>query len=359
MTVVDQILAGAGRAPDRTAMVQQAGEAVSYGALATRIETHAAMLRRAGVTRGDRCGVIAPQGAGFVEAALGVMAAGACLVPIPPDQPDATLEAFVARAGLAHVVRMDSAGLAHRACAVASGTDTSNDAAFRALEPAYLRYTSGSTSARKGVVLGHATILARLDAANRGMQIEADDRIMWLLPMAHHFVVSILLYLQRGATVLLPSSSLAQPVLEFAAQARPTVFYASPYHYHLLAKDRSERALESVRLAVSTAEGLRADIGERFAARFGHPLVQALGIIEVGLSIMNLARPRAKPTALGCPLPDYEVWLRGDDGRPVPDPSAPERSGEICIRGPGLFDAYLEPWTPSEAVLDPDGFRHR
>ncbi len=338
-------------------MVQQAGGTVSYGALAGRIATHASTLQRAGVARGDRCGVIAPQGVGFVEAALGVMAAGACLVPIPPDQPDGTLETFVARAGLAHVVRVDGDVLSHGACTGAPVSAPIDDAAFRALAPAYLRYTSGTTSARKGVVLGHATILARLDAANRGMQIDADDRIMWLLPMAHHFVVSILLYLQRGATVLLPSSSLAQPVLEFAQSVQPTVFYASPYHYNLLAKDRSARALESVRLAVSTAEGLRADIGQRFATRFGQPLVQALGIIEVGLSIMNLVRPQEKPTALGRPLPDYDVWLRGEDGHPVPDPSAPERSGEICIRGPGLFDAYLEPWTPARALLDPDGFR--
>jgi len=337
-------------------MVQQAGETVSYGTLAARIARHASTLRQAGVARGDRCGVIAPQGAGFVETALGVMATGACLVPIPPDHPDATLEAFVARAGLAHLVRADGGEFSHRT-GVATTAGADDDMAFRALEPAYLRYTSGSTSARKGVVLGHATILARLDAANRGMQIDADDRIMWLLPMAHHFVVSILLYLQRGATVLLPSSSLAQPVLEFAQSARPTIFYASPYHYHLLAKDRSEHTLASVRLAVSTAEGLRADVGTRFAARFGLPLVQALGIIEVGLSVMNLVCAQTKPTALGRPLPDYEVWLRGDDGRPVSDPSAPERSGEICIRGPGMFDAYLEPWTPARTVLAPDGFR--
>jgi long-chain acyl-CoA synthetase len=146
-------------------------------------------------------------------------------------------------------------------------------------------------------------------------------------------------------------------VLDFAAAAGPTVFYASPYHLNLLAKDRSDAPLAGVRLAVSTAEGLRAEVGHRFAARFGLPLVQALGIIEVGLAVMNLASPASSPDALGRPLPDYDVWLRGDDGAPIADPSAPERSGELCIRGPGLFDAYLEPWTPASVLLAPDGFR--
>ena len=41
---------------------------------------------------------------------------------------------------------------------------------------------------------------------------------------------------------------------------------------------------------------------------------QALGIIEVGLPVANLAAAAAKPEALGRPLPDYQVWLRGEDG---------------------------------------------
>jgi long-chain acyl-CoA synthetase len=38
-------------------------------------------------------------------------------------------------------------------------------------------------------------------------------------------------------------------------------------------------------------------------------------------------------------------------------PTSPERTGEICIRGPGLLDAYLEPWLPAARILVPDGFR--
>ena len=89
------------------------------------------------------------------------------------------------------------------------------------------------------MILGHAAILARLAAANRGLGIGPGDRILWLLPMAHHFVVSILLYLRYGATILLPAGSLARPILELAARERATVLYASPYHMNLLAKDAS------------------------------------------------------------------------------------------------------------------------
>jgi long-chain acyl-CoA synthetase len=235
--------------------------------------------------------------------------------------------------------------------------DGAGEEAFRALGPAYLRFTSGTTSERKGVILSHRRIEERLAAANQALRVGPEDRILWLLPMAHHFVVSILLYLRYGATILLPASSLARPVLELAARERATLLYASPYHHHLLSKDTSGIALPGVRLAISTAEGLRAEVAARFRERFGIALAQALGIIEVGLPVINLADAETKPTALGRPLSAYDVWLRGEDGRRLEGPGGPERTGEICIRGPGLFDAYLSPWTPASRIVEPDGFR--
>jgi len=366
VTVLDAIRQQALARPAHAALVQERavsgdspatdGERVSYAELVAQAESHAKRLRAAGVEPGQRCGLVARQGRGFIEAALGVLAADACLVPIPDDHKGEVLERFADRAQLHHLLREEEE-FACRTRPHAQPVDRQGDALFRALRPAYLRFTSGSTSRRKGVVLGHVAILRRLDAANRGLGIGPEDRVLWLLPMAHHFVVSILLYLSRGASILLPASSLARPVLEFAARERATVLYASPYHFNLLSKDGSELGLGALRLAVSTAEGQRADVARRFAERFGQPVVQALGIIEVGLPVINLASAREKPDALGRALPDYEVWLRGEDGEPLQGPTSPERSGEICIRGPGLLDAYMDPWLPAREVLEPDGFR--
>ena len=84
----------------------------------------------------------------------------------------------------------------------AQPVDDQNDEEFRACDPAYIRFTSGTTGRRKGILLGHQTIIDRLDAANAILQIDSTDRIWFALPMADHFIVSILLYLSRGATVL-------------------------------------------------------------------------------------------------------------------------------------------------------------
>jgi acyl-CoA synthetase (AMP-forming)/AMP-acid ligase II len=72
---------------------------------------------------------------------------------------------------------------------------------------------------------------------------------------------------------------------------------------------------------------------------------------------VNIASAASKPLALGRPLPDFDVWLRDADGTPLHGATSPERTGEICIRGPGLFDAYLDPWAPAPSLLGSDGFR--
>jgi long-chain acyl-CoA synthetase len=360
VTVIDSIREQAARAPEQPALVLDDGQGgvrtVSAAELVGSFEAHAKRLRAEGVRPGDRCGLLARQGRGFIELALGILASGGCLAPIPEDHRGAALDAFLERARLHHVVEEEEAGFAFCTRRPAAG-NPAEEAAYRALRPAYLRFTSGTTSRRKGVILGHDTILARTAAANRALRIGPGDRVLWLLPMAHHFVVSILLYLRQGAAILLPASSLARPVLELAGRGGATVCYASPNHVKLLASDASSLGLSHLRLAISTADGLRAPVARAFEQRFGIPVAQALGIIEVGLPVANLASAARKPEALGRPLPDFQVWLRGEDGQALTGPTSPERSGEICIRGPGMLDAYLDPWLTASEILEHGSFR--
>jgi long-chain acyl-CoA synthetase len=359
MKVLDRLRDHAKARPDHPALLVDRGdgapEVVSYARLVADFEALGAELREKGVRAGDRCGLRAQQGRPFVEAALGILAAGACMVPIPDDTSGDALAAAVSESSLHHLLE----ALPERSFQSfddVPAVDGRGDTLFRSLAPAYMRFTSGTTHLRKGVIVGAESVAARLENGNRSLEIGPDDRILWLLPMAHHFLVSILLYLRFGATILLPKSSFAAPVLDLAGREHPSVLYASPYHYGMLAKDRSDRGLPGVRLAVSTADGLREDVASRFRERFGFPLVQALGIIEVGLPVMNRVSAETKPTALGRPTPGYEIWLRRDDGAPLTD-SGPERTGEICIRGGGMFDAYLSPFALAKDVLEDGSFR--
>ena len=74
-------------------------------------------------------------------------------------------------------------------------------------DPAWLFYTSGTTGRSKGVVLSHRKLEERIVAANTALGIGPGDRVLWMLPMAHHFAVSIVLYLYHGACTVIGAAS--------------------------------------------------------------------------------------------------------------------------------------------------------
>src|SRR4029453_10994148 len=85
--VIDHIRGHAAERPRHPALIVGSDDGsdgvVTYAELVESFEAIAARLCDAGATPAERCGLIARQGRGFVEAALGILAADLCLVPIP------------------------------------------------------------------------------------------------------------------------------------------------------------------------------------------------------------------------------------------------------------------------------------
>lgn len=345
MTILDDILRQALARPGHPAVIEggPSGETVrevDYAAVAGAI---ARGRERREVRPGDRCGLVAAQGADFVLWGLEIMASGGCLFPISSRVAGVALESLVHRVKLHHLVRDGM----WESIPDPGDVDGQGDRAFRALEPAYIRFTSGTTHTNKGVILGHRAVADRVHAANRGLGIGPEDRVLWLLPMAHHWVVSILLYMAHGATVLVPPGDV-RSALALAEARRATVMYAGPQDYALLAGASEGPLAVLPRLAVSTASGLTPALAARVRERLGLSLVQALGMIEVGMPAMNRAHPGTKPLSVGRALPDYRIWLRDETGGLVSG-SGPGNTGEILIEGPGLYAAYMDPWRPAGA----------
>ena len=350
--VADLIAARAAAQPEHPALMLRGGS-WSYGELLARADAIAARLRAIlGAVAAPRVALFCPNGADYVALALGILRAGGCLIPVAAELAPPERAAQVALTAPHLVIAagpqpwLPGAGTAEESAGVpwqwARGTAGAQfpEERLAALAPAFVRFSSGTTGASKGVVLGHATLRARIRSANRRLGITATDRVLWTLPMAHHFAVSIVLYLAEGATTVLENSHLAADVLTTARACGATVIYGSPFHHALLAAEDSGRAWPALRLAVSTAASLRAETAADFRARYGVPLVQGLGIIECGLPLLN--DDPQKPQSVGRP-DDFEVRLRAE-------------TGELLLRGPGLFDAYLFPWRERAAVLEEGWF---
>ncbi len=283
-----------------------------------------------------RIGLNAPSGTDYIVVALAILQQNACFVPIP-NELTASERAQLAKAtALDAIVHAQSAQEWRIETVAHDSPPAFDEAALTALNPAFIRFSSGTTGNSKGIVISHETLLARITAANEGLRIGPQDRVLWVLPMAHHFAVSIVLYLYHGATTILAPASDPKVMIEMMQTHGATVMYGSPYHYTMLSGQPDAALLGSLRLAVSTAFALTTEVAELFASKTGLHLTQGMGIIEAGLPILNLEHAQEKPTSIGQALPAFEVKL--DDG-------------ELMLRGPGVFDAYLTPWQPRETVL--------
>jgi len=314
-----------------------------------------------GITAGQRIAFHCPDGIDYVIGALALLECGAAVVPMANSLTDNEVRETIERIDVDGVIvhsgmpkltgeqeaaPLDDTFLFQPRAAT---TSRSNDPC-REIGAAFIRFSSGTTGESKGVVLSHQSILERTDAANRGLQITEQDVILWVLAMSHHFVVSILLFLRRGATIVIGNQFFPFSVIE-AAQKHPITFiYGSPVHYHLLSMSDaiSPQALSNVRLAISTSMKMPPDISARFAEKFGFAPAEAYGIIEIGLPFINTDPGSTAEPTVGKVLPDYQLQIANPDADGV---------GEVLIKGKGMFDAYFYPWRTREAVA-PDGWFH-
>jgi long-chain acyl-CoA synthetase len=294
-----------------------------------------------------RIGLRCRDGFHYVALSLGILRANACFVPIAPEASASEQNALVKSLHL-HGIMTGSEEPGHFTFeTIRVERELPWQKEFEELNPALIRFSSGTTGDSKGVLLSHETICARVAAANAGLQIGASDRVLWVLGMSHHFAVSILLYLWNGAAIIIPETHLAEDLLAAANTHGATVLYASPFHYILLTAGNEKIHWPSLRFAVSTTAPLPEDVARRFADACGIYPAQALGIIEVGLPFLNHFEPEKRHDSIGRPQPSFEIRLLSNDGQPT-EPGTP---GHLLIKGLGLFDAYIDPWKSRTAAL--------
>jgi long-chain acyl-CoA synthetase len=337
----------AGDWPKKMALIE-ADNAVSYAELVEHTVLLATQLQALKLPPACRIGLYFSNSVNYVALTFALWRIDAAVVPIPMECTEEELSNIATTMQLEAILSQKPRGQS-----ISLGPNiffTRLTPAFppdhHGLRLAFIRFTSGTTSARKGVALCHQTVHDRVMAANQALRISHADTIMWCLPMSHHFLVTIVLYLSQGATIVLARHVLARPFLEAANRWQGTVLYAAPFHYSMLARDNSGLKLPSVRLAVSTTCRLPEETAVNFQQRFGLPLSQALGLIELGLICVNVDDPSARWDSVGRPLSSYAVNIRHADS---------EGCGEVVVSGPGIFDAYTNPWTSRDQLM-PDGW---
>ena len=175
----------------------------------------------------------------------------------------------------------------------------------------------------------------------KGFELGPADTVIWVLPMAYHFIVSIVLYVRFGAAIAVAKDFLAKNIIEITNRHKGTLLYASPVQIRLLANDAGTEQMPSFKKVISTSAAIALDVCKAFKKRFNIDVSQAYGIIEIGLPILNFVKSAEHPEAVGYALPGYTVDILDENNNPLPDGSI----GNLGIKGPGMFDAYLLPPT--------------
>ena len=257
---------------DQRAIVQAADRAsVTFHGLDARAAAwRAAHAPAANQLQGRAVVFAAPNGIAWFEIFLGLLQAGAVVVPLDAAEP------LSAQRNLAASLR---AGFWWNGATLEPLAGAKR---FRDPAVCLIKLTSGTTGKPRALAFTAQQLLADGRQVTSTMGIRRRDLNYALIPLGHSYGLGNLTIplLAQGVPLICGTAPLPHAIAGDFARWRPTVFPGVPAMWRALAS--SDLALPGLRRGISAGAPLPPEVAREFAARFGQRLHSFYGSSETG-----------------------------------------------------------------------------
>jgi len=362
-------------------------------------------MMAAGVAPGDRVAIWAPNGLGWIVAALGAQSAGAALVPINTRWKgeeaayvlsaskavllftsvgflgiDTVAMLCAAATPLPHLRRIilldGSAGtgkapegvavepwhaFAARAGEIAASDASDRQRRVQPTDTSDILFTSGTTGRPKGVIMTHGQTVRQFREWCEFAGLRQGDRYLIVNPFFHMFGYKAgwLATLLQGATMVPVPVFDVPEVLRAVEAERITVLPGAPTIYRSILDHpgRDGFDLHTLRVAVTGAADIPVQLIREMRAELPfRSILVGYGLTEAGTCTGSRPDDDAETiaTTAGRAMADLEIIIADAQGQEV------ERgaTGELLVRGYSVMQGYLDDPEATAAAIDEQGFLH-
>ncbi len=386
MLVHDFLTASAGLRPDSPA-IRQGDDFRTYRQLAAAADAVAAWLVQNGLKPGERVATLFEKSIANVAAMYGVWRAGGVLVNLNDKLPTIML-ALVLRDCRPRFLLGASKSLKHIVATNETLPPTleafvtldealtesihpriktkflnwRSEARFAAATPradhdlSTIIYTSGSTGRQKGVMWSHRNLVHHVNGVTTYLNNTADDRLISVLPLYFGYGLSQLLTsVGVGACLsLAPSFTYPNEIVDVLERDKITGLAGVPAHFEMLLgmTELASRDLRTLRyFTISGARSSETLVGRLRKAFPNVRLYLMFGQTEstIRISYLDPIEVDHRPTSIGKPMPQVQVFVLDEHGRLAPDGEV----GELVCQGANVMLGYWDDPELTARVLRP------
>ncbi len=367
--------------PDTEAVVD--GDVrLTFAELQRRVAAAAGAAMAAGITKGDRAAIWAPNSWQWIVAALGVQAAGGVVVPMTTrykgDEAAYVLQRTEARLlftvqgflGIDYVGLLDGRDTCVERTVVfgSPSWDEYLDGRLEADPPLVtdedlsdIIFTSGTTGRPKGVLATHSQTVSVPRAWAKCVGLRPGDRYLLVSPFSHisgykcGFIGAIL----TGSTTYPLVVADVPVLLDLVSRERITMLPGTPSLFQSILNypGRESYDTSSLRLSAIGAASVPVELVKRMKTELFDTVITGYGLTETtGVSSMSRFddSPEIISRTVGRPLPGVEIRVVDDAGIDV----SPGVAGEVVVRGYNVMKGYLDAPQATAEAIDPQGWLH-